>query len=251
MVRSMVAASMSGSHGVVHQHNVVGLSGQSVQGVGHRFLAPVAAFDHADAPGKAEFGYLGFDALHLSLAYSHVHRCDARHGSEGAQRVDEDGHAIQREKLLGLRAGHPGSQPGGGKNDKDLHDSASIAPRRVETWPARYHPLVPTRPTRTPATSLPLDTSLLRPGLRLAVGLSGGADSVALVRALAARSGELGLVLHAAHLHHGLRGAEADGDLAFSQGAGGKAGPALPRGARGHGRRGTRRSKIWQTGRDN
>ena len=51
--------------------------------------------------------------------------------------------------------------------------------------------------------------------MRLAVGLSGGADSVALLRALAARSQELGLVLHAAHLHHGLRGAEADGDLEF------------------------------------
>jgi tRNA(Ile)-lysidine synthase len=62
---------------------------------------------------------------------------------------------------------------------------------------------------------LPLDTSLLKPGMRLAVGLSGGADSVALLRALAARSQELGLVLHAAHLHHGLRGAEADGDLEF------------------------------------
>jgi len=49
----------------------------------------------------------------------------------------------------------------------------------------------------------------------LAVGLSGGADSVALLRALAARSAELGLVLHAAHLHHGLRGAEADSDLEF------------------------------------
>ena len=62
-----------------------------------------------------------------------------------------------------------------------------------------------------------LDTTLLKPGLRLAVGLSGGADSVALLRALAERSGELGLVLHAAHLHHGLRGAEADGDLAFAR----------------------------------
>lgn len=62
---------------------------------------------------------------------------------------------------------------------------------------------------------LPLDISLLRPGMRLAVGLSGGADSVALLRALAARSSELGLVLHAAHLHHGLRGDEADDDLAF------------------------------------
>ena len=51
--------------------------------------------------------------------------------------------------------------------------------------------------------------------MRLGVALSGGADSVALLRALAARSQELGLVLHAAHLHHGLRGEEADGDLDF------------------------------------
>lgn len=51
--------------------------------------------------------------------------------------------------------------------------------------------------------------------MRLAVALSGGADSVALLRALASRRKELGLVLHAAHLHHGLRGAEADGDLVF------------------------------------
>jgi tRNA(Ile)-lysidine synthase len=51
--------------------------------------------------------------------------------------------------------------------------------------------------------------------MRLAVALSGGADSVALLRVLAARRDELGLVLHAAHLHHGLRGAEADGDLEF------------------------------------
>jgi tRNA(Ile)-lysidine synthase len=56
---------------------------------------------------------------------------------------------------------------------------------------------------------------LLKPGLRLAVGVSGGADSVALLRALHQRSAELGLVLHVAHLHHGLRGQEADADLAF------------------------------------
>jgi tRNA(Ile)-lysidine synthase len=70
----------------------------------------------------------------------------------------------------------------------------------------------------TPLPTLPIDTTLLKPGLRLAVGLSGGADSVALVRALAERSKELGLVLHAAHLHHGLRGEEADDDLAFARG---------------------------------
>ncbi|MGA3343740.1 MAG: tRNA lysidine(34) synthetase TilS [Terracidiphilus sp.] len=65
--------------------------------------------------------------------------------------------------------------------------------------------------------TLAIDATLLKPGLRLAVGLSGGADSVALVRALAERSKELGLVLHAAHLHHGLRGEEADEDLVFAR----------------------------------
>jgi tRNA(Ile)-lysidine synthase len=71
---------------------------------------------------------------------------------------------------------------------------------------------------KTPSTRPPelaLDTSLLTPGLRLAVAVSGGADSVALLRALSGRSVELGLVLHVAHLHHGLRGAEADVDLEF------------------------------------
>jgi tRNA(Ile)-lysidine synthase len=37
------------------------------------------------------------------------------------------------------------------------------------------------------------------------------------LRALAEQTGELGLVLHVAHLHHGLRGAEADADLAFAR----------------------------------
>jgi tRNA(Ile)-lysidine synthase len=70
------------------------------------------------------------------------------------------------------------------------------------------------KPAVKPAT-LPIDTTRLKPGMRLAIGLSGGADSVALTCALAERSGQLGLVLHAAHLHHGLRGAEADSDLEF------------------------------------
>jgi tRNA(Ile)-lysidine synthase len=67
----------------------------------------------------------------------------------------------------------------------------------------------------TAPNSLPVDTALLKPGLRLAVGVSGGADSVALLRALHQRSGEVGLVLHVAHLNHGLRGAEADADCEF------------------------------------
>lgn len=75
-----------------------------------------------------------------------------------------------------------------------------------------YHLFVPQR-----VTQLPLDTTNLKPGMRVAVALSGGADSVALLRALAARSAEIGVVVHAAHLHHGLRGEEADADLAFAR----------------------------------
>lgn len=51
--------------------------------------------------------------------------------------------------------------------------------------------------------------------MRLAVAVSGGADSVALLRALHRQGRELGLAMHVAHLHHGLRGEEADADLAF------------------------------------
>lgn len=75
---------------------------------------------------------------------------------------------------------------------------------------ASYHHFVPSS-----APALPLDTLHLRPGLRLGVAVSGGADSVALLRALHQQSRELGLALHVVHLHHGLRGAEADADLAF------------------------------------
>jgi len=66
-----------------------------------------------------------------------------------------------------------------------------------------------------PSPNLPLDESSLTPGLRLAVGVSVGADSVALLRALHSRRESRGLVLHVAHLHHGLRGSEAAVDLAF------------------------------------
>jgi len=49
----------------------------------------------------------------------------------------------------------------------------------------------------------------------LLVAVSGGADSTALLVGLGNLSRDLGLRLHAAHLHHGLRGAEADADLGF------------------------------------
>ena len=52
---------------------------------------------------------------------------------------------------------------------------------------------------------------------RLLVAVSGGADSVALLLGLHGLARELGISIHAAHLNHGLRGAEADGDQAFVQ----------------------------------
>ena len=50
-------------------------------------------------------------------------------------------------------------------------------------------------------------------GSTLLVAVSGGADSTALLVALASLARESGLVIRAGHLHHGLRGAEADSDL--------------------------------------
>lgn len=52
-------------------------------------------------------------------------------------------------------------------------------------------------------------------GGRVVVGVSGGADSVALLHFLWACSAELGITVLAAHVNHGLRGAESDRDEQF------------------------------------
>ena len=62
---------------------------------------------------------------------------------------------------------------------------------------------------------LPLNRDHIRPGDRLCAAVSGGADSVALLLTLHAARQSLGIGLTAAHVHHGLRGAEADADQAF------------------------------------
>ncbi len=49
----------------------------------------------------------------------------------------------------------------------------------------------------------------------ITVALSGGADSVCLFRALCALRERLSLTVSAIHVHHGIRGEEADEDLAF------------------------------------
>src|ERR1019366_7623469 len=55
-------------------------------------------------------------------------------------------------------------------------------------------------------------------GDRMAVAVSGGADSVALLRLLLELRGELGIVLSVAHVNHKLRGAESDEDERFVAG---------------------------------
>ena len=55
-------------------------------------------------------------------------------------------------------------------------------------------------------------------GGRLIVGLSGGADSVCLLHVLRKLVPRYGWDLQAVHIHHGLRGEEADRDAAFAMG---------------------------------
>jgi tRNA(Ile)-lysidine synthase len=69
-----------------------------------------------------------------------------------------------------------------------------------------------------PESSPALQVRLFYPGQRLAVAVSGGADSVALLLRLLEERLKLGLVLSVVHVHHGIRGAEADTDAAFVAG---------------------------------
>ncbi|HWZ12458.1 MAG TPA: tRNA lysidine(34) synthetase TilS [Acidobacteriaceae bacterium] len=69
---------------------------------------------------------------------------------------------------------------------------------------------------------LNLDRALFVPGDRVAVAVSGGADSVALLRAMLDAAQEIGLALMVVHVHHGLRGADADADANFVRELAGK-----------------------------
>ena len=59
------------------------------------------------------------------------------------------------------------------------------------------------------------ERSLLRAGARVVLAVSGGADSVALLRVLLDLRGDLGIVLAVGHFNHGLRGAASRADEAF------------------------------------
>ena len=60
---------------------------------------------------------------------------------------------------------------------------------------------------------------LIKRGDRLVLGLSGGADSICLLNILSDISKEWDLHVTAVHVHHGIRGEEADRDAAFARSA--------------------------------
>lgn len=71
------------------------------------------------------------------------------------------------------------------------------------------------RPVRDKVLRYIRERGLMCAGDRVAVAVSGGADSVALLRVLLELRSELGIVLAVAHFNHGLRGQESQADEAF------------------------------------
>ncbi len=86
--------------------------------------------------------------------------------------------------------------------------------RAVPTWALRYHVAVQSLAQRV------LDSiqqqELLAAGDRVGVAVSGGSDSVALLRLLLELRAELGIVLSAVHFNHKLRGVDSDADQEFA-----------------------------------
>jgi len=96
-------------------------------------------------------------------------------------------------------------EPGGGK----LVASSRSSPLEQ----ARYHGAVHTLAQQVQEYAR--QKKLLKAGDRVGVAVSGGADSVALLRLLLELRAELGIVLSVVHFNHKLRGAEADADEQF------------------------------------
>lgn len=84
----------------------------------------------------------------------------------------------------------------------------------VRTFAVRYH--VPVHPLAERVLSHIGRQELLRAGNRVGVAVSGGIDSVALLRLLLELRGELGVVLSVVHFNHKLRGEESDADERFA-----------------------------------
>ncbi len=89
--------------------------------------------------------------------------------------------------------------------------TSSCAPRQVNAADVPYF-RARTRRARIGHTKR---EELLRAGDRVGVAVSGGIDSVALLRLLIELRHELGIVLSVVHFNHKLRGAESDADQEF------------------------------------
>lgn len=74
------------------------------------------------------------------------------------------------------------------------------------------------------------EQDLVRPGDRIILAVSGGADSMAMLQFFASQAPAWDASLLCAHFHHGLRGQEADRDLAFVENACRKLGVAFTAG---------------------
>src|ERR1039458_8835428 len=91
--------------------------------------------------------------------------------------------------------------------------SASSPPSRM---PLLYH--VPVHSLAQRVLAHIRQEELLRAGDRVGVAVSGGNDSVALLRLLLELRHELGIVLSVVHFNHKLRAAESDADREFVAG---------------------------------
>jgi tRNA(Ile)-lysidine synthetase-like protein len=80
----------------------------------------------------------------------------------------------------------------------------------AESWHLHYHHCV-----REKVLRYIRDRRLMSAGDRVCVAVSGGADSVALLRVLLELRTELGIVVSVAHFNHGLRGEASEADEAF------------------------------------
>ena len=98
--------------------------------------------------------------------------------------------------------------------------SRRARPFLIPLLPSMHSQLRPgNRPMRTPLEQSVLQaiqrSGMLAPGDRVGVAVSGGADSVALLRAAYRLRDDLGITLAVVHFNHALRGAESDGDAEF------------------------------------
>ena len=84
----------------------------------------------------------------------------------------------------------------------------------------RYH--VPVHSLAERVLSHVRRQELLQSGDRVGLAVSGGIDSIALLRLLLELRAELGIVLSVVHFNHKLRGAESDADQVFVAGLAGE-----------------------------